>query len=414
MKKETTADQLPSSVTWDSLEAHIRSEAQKWVQRLLEEEVTEQLGRLKSQRRADVDAEPGYRNGYGKPRQLTLSNGTIIVRRPRVRGLSERFESRVLPLFKRHSQAVGELLPELYLHGLSSGDFDLALRGLLGEGAPLSPSSIDRLKTVWQVEYEEWKQRPLADLEVVYLWVDGIYVKAGLEKDKAAMLVAVAALRDGRKVVVAVESGHRESTESWSAMLRDLKKRGMNCPKLVIGDGHLGIWGGLANVYADAHEQRCWNHRIVNVLDKLPQHEQATAKELLTAIPYAETTEEAERKKQVFQTWCDKKGYEGAGQLLDHDWQRMTTFYRFPKEHWKHLRTTNVVESPFATVRLRTSAAKRYKKVKNATAVIWKTLLVAEKSFRKLNAPELLGEVAEGAVYLNGVRIKKAKKRVPA
>jgi putative transposase len=414
MLQQTTTDPLPSRVCFDSLEVHIRQVAQKWVQRILEEEVTEHLGRLKSQRRSRVDAEPGYRNGYGQPRQLALSNGTITVRRPRVRGLSERFESRILPLFKRHSQEVGELLPELYLHGLSSGDFDLALRGLLGEGAPLSASSVDRLKAVWQAEYEEWKQRSLADWEVAYLWVDGIHVKAGLEKDKAAILVVVAALRDGRKVVLAVESGSRESTESWSAILRDLKERGLNCPKLVIGDGHLGIWGALANVFPEAQEQRCWNHRIVNVLDKVPQRDEGTAKEMLTAIPYAETKEEAQRKKRVFQEWCAKKGYEAAARLLDHDWERMTTFYRFPKEHWKHLRTTNVVESPFARVRLRTTAAKRYKKVKNATAVIWKTLLVAEKSFRKLNAPELLAEVAEGAVYVNGVRIKRDKKRVPA
>ena len=414
MQQQTTTNQLPSRVCFESLELHVRLQAQKWLQRILEEEVTAHLGRLKSQRRTQVDAEPGYRNGYGKPRHLTLSTGTLTVRRPRVRGLSERFQSRILPWFRRHSAAVGELLPELYLHGLSSGDFDLALRGLLGEGAPLSASSIDRLKAVWQAEYEEWKQRSLADLEVVYLWVDGLYVKAGLEKDKAAILVVVAALRDGRKVVVAVESGQRESTESWSAILRDLKQRGLNCPQLVIGDGHLGIWGALANVYAQAREQRCWNHRIVNVLDKVPPKDQATAKQMVTAIPYAETKEAAERKKRVFQEWCAKKGYAAAGQLLDRDWERMTTFYGFPKEHWKHLRTTNVVESPFATVRLRTTAAKRYKKVPNATAVIWKTLLVAEKSFRKLNAPELLAEVAAGAAYLNGVRITKGRKRVPA
>jgi len=414
MQQQTTTDQLPSRVCFDSLELHIRHAAQKWLQRILEEEVSEHLGRLKSQRRSQVDTQPGYRNGYGKPRQLTLSNGTITIRRPRVRGLSERFESRVLPLFKRHSQEVKELLPELYLHGLSSGDFDLALRGLLGEGAPLSASSIDRLKAVWQAEYEEWQQRPLDELEVVYLWVDGLYVKAGLEKDKAAILVAVAALRDGSKVVLAVESGHRESTEAWSAILRNLKQRGMNCPKLVIGDGHLGIWGALANVYPETQEQRCWNHRIVNVLEKVQTKDEATAKEMLTAIPYAETREQAERKKHVFAEWCAKKGYETAARVLDHDWERLTTFYRFPKEHWKHLRTTNVVESPFATVRLRTSAAKRYKKVKNATAVIWKTLLVAEQGFRKLNAPELLIEVAAGAVYVNGVRNRRSKKQVPA
>jgi putative transposase len=414
MRDHTTPSTDVSSVGWQTLEEHIRGEAQQWVQRLLEEEVTELLGRLKSQRRAAVDGAAGSRNGLGRPRRLALSSGTITVRRPRVRGLSERFESRVLPLFKRHTEQVGDLLPELYLHGLSSGDFDLALRGLLGEAAPLSPTSLDRLKAVWQAEYEAWKRRPLAEVEAVYLWVDGIYVKAGLEKDKAAVLVAIAALRDGRKVVLAVEAGQRESTEAWSAILRDLKGRGLSSPRLVVGDGHLGIWGALANVYPEAQEQRCWNHRIVNVLDKLPKKEQPAAKELLTAIPYAPTQEEAERQKKDFQAWCAKRGQAEAGRLLDQDWERLMTFYAFPKEHWKHLRTTNVVESPFAVVRLRTSAAKRYKKVANATAVIWKTLLVAEKSFRRLASPELLPEVAEGAVYVNGVRVKKGKKQVPA
>jgi putative transposase len=411
---QNTAEGTPSRVEWESLEAFVRQQAQKWVQRLLEEEVTEAVGRLKSQRRAAVDGSEGYRNGYGKPRQLALVGGTIEVRRPRVRGLCERFVSRVLPLFKRHSAAVGRLLPELYLHGLSSGDFDLALRGLLGEGAPLSASSVDRLKAVWQAEYEAWKQRPLQDLEGVYLWADGIYVKAGLEKDKAAVLVVVAALRDGRKVVLAVESGARESTETWAAILRDLKARGLSAPRLVVGDGHLGIWGALASVYPEAREQRCWNHRIVNVLDKLPKKAQAVARELLTAIPYAEARAKAERAKREFQAWCRRLGYEDAAAVLDRDWERMLTFYGFPKEHWKHLRTSNVVESPFAAVRLRTSAAKRYKKVANATAVIWKTLLVAEQGFRKLNAPELLAEVAEGAVYVNGVRQKRRVEKVPA
>jgi transposase-like protein len=414
VKHQNTPEADLSTAGWQTLEAHLRAEAQKWVQRLLEEEVTEALGRLRCQRRAAVDGSGGYRNGYGAPRKLALSGGTIVLRRPRVRGLAERFESRVLPLFKRHTEQVGALLPELYLHGLSSGDFDLALRGLLGEAAPLSASSLDRLKAAWQAEYEAWKRRPLAELEVVYLWVDGIYVKAGLEKEKAAVLVAIAALRDGRKVVLAVEAGHRESAEAWSAILRDLKARGVGCPRLVVGDGNLGIWGALANVYPGAQEQRCWNHRIVNVLDKLPKKEQPAAKALLTAIPYAPTKEDAERQKKDFQAWCAKRGQAEAGRLLDQDWERLMTFYAFPEEHWRHLRTTNVVESPFAVVRLRTSAAKRYKKVANATAVIWKTLLVAEKGFRRLSAPELLAEVAEGAVYVNGERVKRRKKRVPA
>jgi putative transposase len=229
-------------------------------------------------------------------------------------------------------------------------------------------------------------------------------VKAGLEKDKAAMLVVLAGLRDGRKVILAVESGYRESTESWAALLRDLKRRGLRAPKLVIGDGHLGIWGALTAIFPEAAEQRCWNHRIMNVLDKLPRTRQAEARSLLTKIPYAATREEAERQKQVFQAWCAKRGLAEVGRRLDRDWERMVTFYQFPHEHWKHLRTTNPVESPFAAVRLRTAAAKRFKKVENATAVIWKTLLVAEHTFRRLDAPELLPDVAHGVEYVNGVR----------
>jgi transposase-like protein len=319
-----------------------------------------------------------------------------------------------LPLFKRRTEEVGRLLPELYLHGLAHGDFDLALRGLLGAAAPLSAPSIARLKAGWQAEYDRWKRRRLDDLEPVYVWADGIYVKAGLEKDKAAMLVLIAALRDGRKVVLAVESGYRESTESWAALLRDLKARGLRAPRLLIADGHLGIWGAVRTVFPTVSEQRCWNHRLVNVLDTLPTKLQAEARALLTKIPYAETRAEAERQKRAFQAWATKKGVPAAGRRLDEDWDRMVTFYAFPKEHWKHLRTTNVVESPFAAVRLRTAAAKRFKKVENATAVIWKTLLVAEQSFRRLDAPELLREVAEGVVYVDGTREKRGTTKAAA
>jgi transposase-like protein len=273
---------------------------------------------------------------------------------------------------------------------------------------------VARLKESWQAEYEAWKQRPLTEIEVVYLWVDGIYVKAGLEKEKAALLVVIAALRDGRKVVLAVESGCRESTASWSAVLRDLKQRGMNGPRLVVGDGHLGIWGALANVYPEAEEQRCWNHRMVNVLDRVPKKDQAAASKLLKLIPYAPTREKAEQQKEQFTAWCAKRGCERAAEILAEDWERMVAFYAFPTEHWQHLRTTNPVESPFASVRLRTDAAKRYKKVANATAVLWKLLLVAEKSFRRLTASELLGEVAEGALYVDGVRVRSDREKLAA
>jgi len=193
-KSKLTTPQLKASHTWEHLEDFVRAHVQQFIQALLEEEVTELLGRTKSTRRDAVDAAPGYRNGYGKPRRLTLTSGTITVRRPRVRDLNERFVSRVLPLFKRQTKEVGELLPQLYLHGLALGDFELALRGLLGEGAPLSPASLLRLKTQWQLEYEMWKQRRLDDLEVVYIWADGLYVKAGLEDTRAALLVMIGVL----------------------------------------------------------------------------------------------------------------------------------------------------------------------------------------------------------------------------
>ena len=220
-----------SSVVFENLGEWARRLIQGALQDVLEEEVTELLGRFKSERCKPVDAVGGYRNGYGKPRKLTMSCGTVTVRRPRVRGREQRFESRILPLFARRTREVSDLIPELYLHGLAEGDFDLALRGLLGEDAPLSATTVARLKGKWKAEYEAWASRPLDDLEVTYLWVDGVYVKAGLEKEKAALLVAIGALSDGRKVVLAVRSGHRESIESWSAMLRDLRDRGMASPR---------------------------------------------------------------------------------------------------------------------------------------------------------------------------------------
>jgi putative transposase len=403
MKEKNIEKRPESRVGFEQLEEWARGKVQCWLQELLEEEVTELLGRGRSERREGIDAPPGYRNGYGKPRRLSMSGGTITLRRPRVRDVEERFESRVLPLFAKRTREVRELIPELYLHGLAQGDFDLALRGLLGEEAPLSASTVARLKEKWQAEWQQWQSRSLGDLEVVYLWADGVYVKAGLEKDKAVMLVVLAALSDGSKTVVSVSTGYRESTESWSGVLRDLKARGMNGPRLVIADGHLGIWGALCNVYPEAAEQRCWNHRIVNILCKIPKRWQESALLMLRQIPYAESRQEAERLKQVFQHWCRQKGLTPATDLIDCDWERMVSFYNFPKKQWQHLRTTNPVESPFSALRLRTDAARRFKKVENAQAVIWKMLLVAEKRFRRLKSPELMRDVYKGAKYINGV-----------
>lgn len=390
---------------WESLEEMARRRIQEFVQELLDEEITALVGRGRSERRPAVSEGPVvYRNGYGEPRRLSMSCGTIEVRRPRLRGLEERFESRVLPLFKRRTEEVGELLPQLYLHGLAQGDFELALRGLLGEGAPLSASSIERLRGRWVAEYEAWRTRSLVGIEAVYLWADGIYVKAGLEKDKAALLVIMAGLRDGRKVVLAVEAGHRESAEAWAGILRGLRQRGMNPPQVLIADGHLGIWAAAAQVFPEVSEQRCWNHKLTNVVDRFPRRLQAEARTLLKEIPYAATREKAEELRDRFVARYESS-FPAATETLLRDWERMVTFYDFPKEHWKHLRTSNPVESPFAAVRLRTNAGKRYKKVANATALIWRLLMVAERTFRRLDHPELLPQVALGAKFLNGVRV---------
>jgi putative transposase len=403
MEQKTTRQSSSSSQVWERLEVFVREQIQQFIQALLEEEVTALLGRPKSARRAAADASKGLRNGYGKPRRFTLTAGTITVRRPRVRGLDERFVSRVLPLFKRRTREVSELLPQLYLHGLALGDFDLALRGLLGEAAPLSPTSLTRLKAQWQLEYEAWKRRRLDDLEVVYVWADGLYVKAGLEESKAALLVLIGALTDGRKVVLAVESGQRESKESWGAVLRDLRARGLQPWRCTIADGHLGIWAALAEQQPTAAEQRCWNHRMTNVLDAIPTKHQAQARPLLCAMPYAESLAACEELRAQFAKRYSQLAPKAVERLAA-DWERLVTFYQFPREHWRHLRTTNIVESPFAAVRLRTTAAKRFKKVDAATALIWKLLQVAEQTFRRLNAPELLPAVYAGAKYVDGIK----------
>ena len=412
MREATQGSRWKSSDLWETLEQMVRGKVQEFIQEILEDEVTEFLGgRAKSQRRASVEGEPkGYRNGYGKPRNLTLSSGTVQVCRPRVRDVEERFESRVLPLFARRTKEAAELVVQLYLHGLAEGDFELALRGLLGDGAPLSKSTVRRLREKWVAEHAGWERRSLAGRELVYAWADGIYVKAGLEKDKAALLVVIGAMADGTKEVLAVAPGFRESAESWAAVLRSLKARGLGVPKLLVADGNLGIWAAARQVWPEAGEQRCWNHKMANVLDRLPKREQAEAKELLRAVVYAPSRAGAEEARDAF---GDRYGdtYPKAVEILAGDWDRMTAFFDFPAGHWRHLRTTNVVESPFAAVRLRTSAAKRFRKVDGATALIWKLLMVAEKRFRKLNAPHLLPGVLAGKRYADGKPVPAQEQR---
>ena len=386
----------------------MREHVQQLMQRLLDQEATEVIGRQKYERAESAEEPskeaPVYRNGHGKPRRFTLPLGTIEVRRPRLRNLSEAFESRLLPLFQRRSQVVNEMLPELYLHGLALRDFDMALRGLLGEEAPLSAASIARLKAEWRAEYDAWRKEPIVD-RPVYLWADGIYVKAGLEKDKAAVLVVIGAFADGTKRVLSVEAGFRESRESWKDVLNSLVKRGLQPPRVLVADGGLGLWAAVAELGWPCLEQRCWKHKTQNVLDVLPYGEQKTALKILRTIPQSKTREEAEARRDAFIESYRERNPRACERLAS-DWERMVAFYELPREHWKHLRTSNIVESPFQVVRLRTNAARRFKKTENATAMLWKLLMVAEKTFRRLDRVHVLNDLLQGAKYINGVQVR--------
>ena len=393
-------------IFYEELEEYARGKIRDHLQDLLEQEVTEWLGREKNERKGSVMEQPGYRNGYGKPRRFTTRLGTVGVRRPRVRNWDERFVSKVLPLFKRQSQEVRGLIPELYLHGLASGDFELALRELLGEGAPLSASSLQRLKEKWQGEYEQWKSTEVEEQQWAYFWADGIYVKAGIGKEKAALLVVVGVQQDGTKRFLSLEPGYRESKESWALVLRQLKARGVQSARLFVGDGNLGLWAAVGEVYPESQEQLCWNHKMLNVMDAVSKKEQGTVKKHLSAMMYAESRQEALKERKKFEQAF--RHNPKAIKTVVENWERLTTYYDFPREHWKHLRTSNVVESPFSRVRLRTAASRRFKSQVNATCLIWKTMMVAEISFRKLNAPHLVEKVARGTKYNNGKEVRAA------
>jgi transposase-like protein len=407
MRENHTGKEESKEIFYSGLETYARAQIRKHLQDLLEQEVTEWLGRRKGERKSNPSEQAGYRNGYGKRRRFTMSLGTIEIRRPRVRNLEERFESKILPMFKRQSQEVRGLLPDLYLHGLASGDFELALRQLLGEGAPLSPSSLQRLKDKWQGEYEQWKSATVDETDWAYLWADGIYVKAGIGKEKAALLVVIGVKEDGEKRFLALEPGYRESKESWALVLRQLKARGVQNARLFVGDGNLGLWAAVGEVYPQAQEQLCWNHKILNALDAVSKREQAQVKQHLNAMMYAESRSQALQERKKFEQAF--RHNPKAVKTVVENWQRLTMYYDFPREHWKHLRTSNVVESPFSRVRLRTAASRRFKSPVNATCLIWKTLMVAEMSFRKLNAPQLVAKVANGSTYKDGVEVKKVR-----
>jgi transposase-like protein len=336
-------------------------------------------------------------NGRSKGRKLTLGAGTVELKAPRVndrrhdeQGQRQRFSSRILPPYMRRSPKVAEVLPILYLRGLSTGDFRPALEGLLGEDAAgLSPTNISRLTACWEKEYTALHQRDLAGREYVYVWVDGVHFNIRLEDDRLCTLVMIGARANGAKELLAVEDGYRESAESWKTLLRDLKRRGMAAPVVAVGDGALGFWAAAREVWPATREQACWVHKLVNVLDKLPPRLQPRAKRTLHEMMYAECRADCETARARFAAEFQPK-YPKAVESLTANWERLVTFFDFPAEHWKHLRTTNVIESPFATVRLRERTTRGAGSRTKGLLMAFKLLDMVQLRWRHLDGAQLL------------------------
>lgn len=352
------------------------------------------------------------RNGYLPERAIQTGIGPVRVRQPRVRDRGDgaiRFTSAILPRYLRRTKSLEDLLPWLYLKGISTGDFSAALAALLGTQAPgLSASTITRLKEVWQDEMERWQRRDLTAKRYVYFWVDGIYFGARMEEEKQCILVIIAATDHGTKELIAITDGYRESEQSWREVLLDLKRRGLEMgPELAVGDGALGFWKALRQVYGIAREQRCWVHKTGNVLNKLPKGLQKKAKSHLQEIWMAETRKEAENAFDFFLEAYGPK-YDKATACLAKDRDALLTFYYFPAEHWKHIRTTNPIESTFATVRLRTYRTKGCLSRKTAMAMVFKLCQSAQTKWRKLNGSNHLAEIIRGVKFVDGERQDRA------
>lgn len=386
---------VASSDEADPLEAIARRAAQQMIQAALEREVEDYLGRRAYERAGKTTEFRGYRNGYVKERSLTLGSGTIEVRQPRVRATppeQEPFESQIIAPYQKRSRAVSELFPKLFIEGLATRDFEPALRCLLGEEAALSPSTISRLNQKFKAEYDEWRRVKLIDQAFIYIWADGIYVRAGVGTENACVLVVVGVAMDGTKHFLALEEGYRESKESWLGVLRSLRERGMTAPALAEASGALGFWAALAEVWSEAQGQRCWFHKAGNILDKLPHRERAEAAKRLRAIYMAENQATAERlARTLAREW--QGIYTKAAECLLKDLESCLRFFEFPREHWKHLRTTNPIESVFASIRLRTDAAKRFRTARSGVHLIFQLLRRYEKSWLRISAPEKLREV---------------------
>ena len=354
------------------------------------------------------------RNGRAKSRKVTCGAGTLEVQAPRVNdkrvdadGRRKRFASEILPPYMRRSPKVAEVLPVLYLRGLSTGDFSEALPILLGEEATgLSPAAITRMTNAWTAEYEDFGKRDLSDRDFVYVWADGVHFRIRLEDDRLCTLVLMGVRPDGSKELIAVSDGYRESTESWASLLRDLKKRGMQAPALAIGDGALGFWAAVCDVWPQTKEQRCWVHKIANVLDKLPKRLQAKAKAALHEIMNAPTRKAAEEAIGDFRDEFEAK-YPKAVTSLTTDQERLLTFFDFPAQHWQHIRTTNPIESTFATVRLRQRVTKGAGSRIKGLTMAYKLLDMAQARWRRITAAQLVPLVRAGVQFKDGIKVER-------
>ena len=393
------------------LDELIREGAQKILIAALEEEISEYIEKYKSL----VD-ENGHRlvvrNGKGKERSVALPAGNVSVQMPRANDRREgfRYSSKILPPYLRKSPNLEALIPILYLKGLSTSDFSDALASILGEGAKgLSPASIVELKKGWEAEHEAWAKRKLTK-QYAYIWADGVNVKIRLGEDKSlCLLVIVGVAINGKKELLAVEAGYRESKESWRSVLTDLSARGMKAPYVAVGDGALGFWAALrdSDGFQNVKEQRCWVHKIANVLDCFPKKLQSQVKELLHEMMKANKKLDAEETKKNFEKLFSEKYPKGI-EKLEKDWAELTTFFSFPGQHWRHLRTTNPIESAFASVKARTKSTKGAGSAKAAKAMTFKLLQEAEKRWQKIQYPEVFQDLIRGIEYVDGVVLNRA------
>jgi transposase-like protein len=404
---------LPAVGSQDVLTSILRDGAQRLLSEAIEAEVAEWI-ETHRHRRDEQGHRQVVRNGHLPERTLMTGVGPVKVKQPRVLDRrpsdeAEPFSSKILPPYLRKTKSIEELIPWLYLKGISTGDFSEALAALVGPAAKgLSASTITRLKEVWQGEFQEWTKRSLKGKEYVYVWADGVHFNIRLEEDRQCILVLMGATADGRKELIAITDGFRESEQSWKALLLDVKARGLVIdPKLATGDGALGFWKAIGQVYPTCREQRCWVHKTANVLDKLPKRLQPEAKDKLHQIWMAATRADAEQAFDLFLAIYQAK-YPKATECLAKDRSMLLTFYDFPAEHWIHLRTSNPIESTFATVRLRHRRTKGNGSRLACLTMVFKLMQSASKKWRLLNGSQLLPEVIAGVQFIDGLKPQTA------